>query len=400
MSNDPLALSAITGGLPQEAEYDAVYAAVTATERGRWFLTEYASRNRHADTELITAALARIEAAIDEAPQPAAVSVGDLAAIAATIDRIGGAIEGERGRISDIAAAAGRITAITSELRERAVKTALCDALDAAAREIGSGSEQDEANAIQSLRELGDKVRALIIAAGAGEAAGGVVAGAAPENGTPASAAPAAAHAAEHPGGSEADSAAPPDPFELAWQDEKNFAAAAIALQASLSSLGDTDGAPRDLQSPPVDVAPAQSHQASEPPSAEPTDPPRSYIEPPDFVFAPPAREPDREVEIESNEQAGQAHPLLPGTELLPDPGDDPADLFEAMPQGGGVAAPSAPTTIPETPAAATPPTQLPTPQLRIAAGSAIRPSPRPAPSNPLAALRLLSEEELLALFG
>ena len=58
MSKDPLALAAITGGPPQEAEYDAVYAAVTATERGRWFLTEFANRNRQVDTHLVMAALA------------------------------------------------------------------------------------------------------------------------------------------------------------------------------------------------------------------------------------------------------------------------------------------------------------------------------------------------------
>ncbi len=62
--NSPLALSGVDAGRPQETEYDAVYAAVSATERGRWFLTEFASRNRHADTGPLIAALARIEAAV------------------------------------------------------------------------------------------------------------------------------------------------------------------------------------------------------------------------------------------------------------------------------------------------------------------------------------------------
>jgi len=64
MSSDPLARPDIWTGAPNEAEYDAVYAAVTATERGRWFLSEFANRNRHADTDALTGALARVEAAI------------------------------------------------------------------------------------------------------------------------------------------------------------------------------------------------------------------------------------------------------------------------------------------------------------------------------------------------
>jgi hypothetical protein len=64
MSSDPLAHADIWTGAPSDTEYDAVYAAVTATERGRWFLAEYANRNRNADTQLLANALARIEAAV------------------------------------------------------------------------------------------------------------------------------------------------------------------------------------------------------------------------------------------------------------------------------------------------------------------------------------------------
>ena len=124
--------------------------------------------------------------------------------------------------------------------------------------------------------------------------------------------------------GSAEDSSLQSDPFDLAWQDDKKFAAAAAALQASLSSLGDNARALHDLQSPSLDAAPAQSHQAFERPSAEPTNRPRSYIEPPDFVYAPQARE------------------------LRPDPRDDPCDLFEIAPQG----IPFSSTTIPAPPAA------------------------------------------------
>src|SRR5580704_5832114 len=72
MSSQTLAQSDKAAAPPNEAEYDAVYAAVTATERGRWFLKEFANRNRSADTDLIMAAIARIEAAIAGGATPRA----------------------------------------------------------------------------------------------------------------------------------------------------------------------------------------------------------------------------------------------------------------------------------------------------------------------------------------
>jgi hypothetical protein len=72
MSKETFAQSGKTGAPPAEAEYDAVYAAVTATERGRWFLAEFASRTRKADTDVILAAIARVEGAIRAGAMPTA----------------------------------------------------------------------------------------------------------------------------------------------------------------------------------------------------------------------------------------------------------------------------------------------------------------------------------------
>jgi hypothetical protein len=44
--------------------YEAILEAVMETERGRWFLAEYARRNRNADSTLLLAAIDRLEAAI------------------------------------------------------------------------------------------------------------------------------------------------------------------------------------------------------------------------------------------------------------------------------------------------------------------------------------------------
>jgi hypothetical protein len=88
MSSQTLAQSDKAAAPPNEAEYNAVYAAVTATERGRWFLKEFADRNRSADTDLIMAAIARIEAAIAGGVAPQAAQVRDLALAAAVIEPV------------------------------------------------------------------------------------------------------------------------------------------------------------------------------------------------------------------------------------------------------------------------------------------------------------------------
>ena len=54
-----------------DADFDTIEAAVMESARGRWFLAEYARRNRHADTQLLLAALARLEAAIGPRDEPA-----------------------------------------------------------------------------------------------------------------------------------------------------------------------------------------------------------------------------------------------------------------------------------------------------------------------------------------
>ena len=50
MSAEPLALSTVPPEPPADTDYDAICAAVTATARGRWFLDEFAKRNRNTDT--------------------------------------------------------------------------------------------------------------------------------------------------------------------------------------------------------------------------------------------------------------------------------------------------------------------------------------------------------------
>ena len=79
---DAFALSPISAraSLPTEADYDAIRDAFMETARGRWFLTEYARRNRNADTSMVLDAVARIEASV-AAQGPASPSPATLIAM-------------------------------------------------------------------------------------------------------------------------------------------------------------------------------------------------------------------------------------------------------------------------------------------------------------------------------
>src|SRR3954462_9517700 len=63
MADEAFALSPISAraAAPGEADYEAISEAFMETSRGRWFLSEYAKRNRNADTRMVLDAVARIE---------------------------------------------------------------------------------------------------------------------------------------------------------------------------------------------------------------------------------------------------------------------------------------------------------------------------------------------------
>jgi hypothetical protein len=72
MADEAFALSPISAraNLPSEEDYDAIREAFMETSRGRWFLGEYAKRNRNADTRMVLDAVARIEDTIAAQKQP------------------------------------------------------------------------------------------------------------------------------------------------------------------------------------------------------------------------------------------------------------------------------------------------------------------------------------------
>lgn len=93
-------------------DYERIHAVIAETAHGRWFLAEYARRNRNADTTLLLAAIERLEAEIRSREQPAAepVSTSHREEI---VDAIAEAREnllrikpeaGDRGKTDDVAA--------------------------------------------------------------------------------------------------------------------------------------------------------------------------------------------------------------------------------------------------------------------------------------------------------
>src|ERR1700704_2512818 len=89
MADEAFALSPISAraSMPSEEDYDAISEAFMETSRGRWFLGEYAKRNRNADTRMVLDAVARIEESMAAQRQPAAEADSGLAEALAAIRR-------------------------------------------------------------------------------------------------------------------------------------------------------------------------------------------------------------------------------------------------------------------------------------------------------------------------
>jgi hypothetical protein len=399
--------------LPDEAGYDAVHAALMATERGRRFLSEFADRNRHADTAAIVGAIARIEAALRGDGPPRADAAGDLMEIAAAIDRIEAALAAGATPAADISAAIERLLDIAFMLHERPVEATLCDGLDAAIREISEANMRSESTAA-GIREAAELVGAL---------AGRV---------REMMALSSAMHGAPQP--ANVASASGAGFFELATNDGETFAAAVAELAASLPTLS-------EAPSEPVEAAPEpESGQGGPMPAAEiaPSDDvllpadaaqqtateivnPDDQAAPPQTVstdvslseavlnqaFADdyfsngnlpdvaPVSDETESAPISSEEPPSEAPAQNFSTEPVPGPQEDPADLFEP----GAAPIPPVETATPVTvdvPVPAEPPAE----PARAVPPPPARAIPRPPGSDPLAAVRDLSAEELIALFS
>lgn len=177
-----------------EVDYEQIEGAVMETARGRWFLAEYARRNRNADTTMLLKALDRIEGAMRgersvepvdrirfdliEMSKAIARTKTEIASIKPDADHHGkfGEASEELDSVvlatetatSDILACAERVQEIAWTLREQGVESEVCDLLDANATEIYTACSfqditgQRTRKVIQVLRYLEDRINAMI----------------------------------------------------------------------------------------------------------------------------------------------------------------------------------------------------------------------------------------------
>ncbi len=156
MANDAFALSPISasGTLPSETDYHAISEAFMETSRGRWFLKEYARRNRNADTAMVLEAVTRIETSLaaqkaQEALQQAPVTplTDAMEAIRAIIDDAKAtAAEAVTRSTGSEALAPSRkgvriILEVAWRLREIGYDSRICDILEAQAKAIAANHD-------------------------------------------------------------------------------------------------------------------------------------------------------------------------------------------------------------------------------------------------------------------
>ena len=151
MAEQAFALSPMTASasLPTRADYDAISGAFMETTRGRWFLAEYARRNRNADTSMVLEAVARIERTLAEQKQPApSTDAPDLiAAISAilTAARAGAETALSNPTNNDIMAPARKCALVIREiawgLRESGADGRICGLLDAQVNAINAACD-------------------------------------------------------------------------------------------------------------------------------------------------------------------------------------------------------------------------------------------------------------------
>src|SRR5262249_23591409 len=163
---------------------------------GRWFLTEYARRNRNADTELILAALERATASMGErrpSASPGEQLRIDLVAMAKAIaetrreiaairpddgdnkgtlseasEELDSTVQPTARATSDILAAAEQVQEIAWTLRERGADGEACDALDRRATDIYTACSfqdltgQRTRKVVEVMHFLEERIRAMI----------------------------------------------------------------------------------------------------------------------------------------------------------------------------------------------------------------------------------------------
>jgi hypothetical protein len=152
MADDAFALSPISARAtqPSEQDYDAIREAFMETARGRWFLGEYAKRNRNADTHMVLDAVARVEENLAALQQPAPDSglAEALVAIRRAVDEARAAASAAidslalEETLAPVRKGARVIREIAWRWREIGTDGRICDLIESQANAIEAGCGQ------------------------------------------------------------------------------------------------------------------------------------------------------------------------------------------------------------------------------------------------------------------
>ena len=277
MADEAFALSPISAraALPSEEDYAAISEAFMETSRGRWFLTEYAKRNRNADTSMVLDAVARIEQSLAAQKEEALqrdLAAQQLAAAAAVgtdlteaLTAIRSAVEAAQASVAEALAleqklapirkGARVIREISWRLREIGNDGRICDLIDSQVSVIEAGAaEISSVEARAALDAAFASIEDCLAELGDDEAPAPVAEAAA------ASPSPAAQETA--PAAAMADMAEVAPAQQAADAPTTSFAAEAELAEAE-AALGDTEAAEADDAMEPaeaIDEGAADAH--------------------------------------------------------------------------------------------------------------------------------------------
>jgi hypothetical protein len=138
MSNDPLPSPEISVARTTDADYEAIYAELMATERGRAFLREYANRRRLPETNKLVAIIRRLDAAVHENSQPSLppALAREIADLVSAIEQVEAAVSASARSLNDVHFAVERAQDIAVTLPGSGTEATMRETLDAAISEI------------------------------------------------------------------------------------------------------------------------------------------------------------------------------------------------------------------------------------------------------------------------
>src|SRR6202022_2105055 len=174
MAEEAFALSRISArpAQPREEDYAAISEAFMETSRGRWFLGEYAKRNRNADTRMVLDAVERIEQSLaaQRREEPPDNGLADaLAAIKSALDEARGTASAALAglaleeHLAPVRRGARVIKEIAWRWREIGADSRICDLLDSQVSAIeGACGQISSASASGALSAAFDLIKERI----------------------------------------------------------------------------------------------------------------------------------------------------------------------------------------------------------------------------------------------